>query len=255
MRMQCSKAVVAISLTIVLMAATGCSPAKKSEPLFNATDVTNALDFVNNRPVPPHAYRVLFVGDSLTVHEPSRGLWDHFKGMAATTPGNDFVHLATSHIQERLASRPVEAFYDNGGKGKIGQMLEYAQTRPNLRPDLVILQGGENDLFDATFQQTYHSLLQAFDATKPRVIVLGDWNSKQKSAFEEEVASTSGIPFVSLLDVHANAANTGDGGPYQVHGVAMHPNDAGMRAIADAINLQFDKLVPSPDKLQPQPKH
>jgi hypothetical protein len=124
-------------------------------------------------------------------------------------------------------------------------MLEYAQTGPGLRPDLVILQGGENDPFDATFQQTYHSLLHAFDATKPRVIVLGDWNSKQKSAFEEEEASMSGILFVNLLDVHATAANSDDGGPYQVHGIAMHPNDAGMRAIADAINLQFDKFAPS----------
>jgi hypothetical protein len=128
-------------------------------PKFNRETATGSLDCINLRPVPPNAYRILFIGDSLTMAGTSSRLWDHFSGMAASKVDRDFVHLVTAHIQSRFGSRPVEIFYDNGGDGKIGSMLDYLRNRTNLQPNLVVLQGGENDAFDAKFQTTYKSLL------------------------------------------------------------------------------------------------
>jgi hypothetical protein len=211
-------------------------------PQFNASDATSVLDLINSRPVPRNAYRVLFIGDSLTLHQPIAGLWDHFMGMAATTPENDFVHLAAAHIQLKTKKHPVEVFYDNGGRGRIGPMLQYFKAHPELKPDLVVLQGGENDPFDESFKTNYCGLLHIFNPPTTKMIVLGDWNTKQKSDFEESETKSIGIPFVSLIEIHANPANSGDGGPHQVVGVAHHPNDKGMQVIANAIEFHFDRL-------------
>jgi hypothetical protein len=237
------RATLVVLISTLPFAAKTILSAQTDAPQFNASDATSVLDAINSRPVPPNAFRVLFIGDSLTLHQPVTGLWDHFMGMAATAPANDFVHLAAAHMQLRMKKRPVEVFYDNGGRGKIGPMLIYFKEHPELKPDFVILQGGENDPFDDTFQATYRSLLRIFNPPQTRVIVLGDWNSKQKSQFEEAEAKLLGIPFVSLTEIHANPVNFGDGGPYHVGGVAAHPNDKGMQAIADAIESNFDRLA------------
>lgn len=206
-----------------------------ARPKFNAIDSTAVLDFFNSRPIPPNAYRVLFIGDSLTIHVKSPGLWDYFSGMAASCPEKDFVHISMRHIQEMLDGRPAEILYNNGGNGKLESMFLYLKMHPELRPDLVIFQGGENDAFDDTFRSTYRAILNEF----PRMIVLGDWWSDEKSEFSRDECSRFGIPFVDLRAIEGNPVNSGDGGPYGIEGVALHPNDAGMAAIAAAIMMEI----------------
>jgi hypothetical protein len=219
-----------------------------TNPSPNAGDVTAILDAVNLRPVPPTAYRVLFIGDSLMMVVPAHRLWDHFSGMAASAADRDFVHLVAKHIQSRLGSRPVEIFYDNGGNGKIGPMLDYLRNRPDMRPDIVILQGGENDKFDAHFQSTYEGLLH-YSSPKTPVIVLGDWWSTDKSVFEQKEAASLGYSFVNLTAIYAEPSNSGYAGPYNVKGVARHPNDKGMQSIANAICIQYDNVATSNSKV------
>src|ERR1700761_7798771 len=109
---------------------------------FNSVDSTHNLTYFNYRPMPPNAYRVLFIGDSLTYHGQTPNLWNYDSGMAASAPERDFVHLVAKHIQEKLPAKPVETLIDNGGNGKIGSMLAYIAKHPELKPSLVILQGG-----------------------------------------------------------------------------------------------------------------
>jgi hypothetical protein len=136
-------------------------------------DTLGPLDFINSRPSPSNAIRVLFIGDSLTIHGRAPKVWDNFCGMAAFAPERDFVHLATAHIQSSM-DRPVEAFYNKGGDGKLPSILRYLESRPHLKPDLTILQGGENDPLDASFRATYRALLE-----RTPLIVLGDWWRRQ----------------------------------------------------------------------------
>lgn len=203
---------------------------------FNAVDSTAVLDFFNARPIPPNAYRVLFIGDSLTIHGRSRKLWDYFSGMAASCPEKDFVHLSMRYIQE-MRQEPVEILYNNGGNGKIESMFLYLKMHPELLPDLVIFQGGENDAFDENFRATYRSILGEFS----RMIVLGDWWSDEKSEFSRHECSRFGIPFADLRAIERDPANSGDGGPYGIDGVAKHPNDAGMMAISHAIAFSVNQ--------------
>jgi lysophospholipase L1-like esterase len=210
---------------------------------FNSVDTTHNLNYFNGRAMPPHAYRVLFIGDSLTFHGQTPNLWDYDSGMAASSPEKDFVHQVARHIQEKVPSRPVETLINNGGNGRIGTMLTYLTNHPDLKPSLVILQGGENDKFDPAFQETYRSLLSFYSASKVPYIVLGDWWDGTKSAFDHQEASAHGYAWVDLTVLDKNPAMSGDGGPYHIDGVAKHPNDAGMKAIAGAVDEQFDRTI------------
>src|SRR5258708_31125730 len=127
---------------------------------LNSRDTTSSLDFINFRPIPPNAFRVLFIGNSLTMHGALPGVWDVVCGMAASAPEKDFVHLVTAELQKQH-SRPVEALYNNGGNGKIREMLEYLQLR-SIAPDMVVIQGGENDPLNADFRRNYPALLDYF---------------------------------------------------------------------------------------------
>ncbi len=221
-------------LLVAVSTLAGCKAnVATSVPRFNSVDSIPAIDFINSRPVPSGAYRVLFIGDSLTVHAAEPELWDRYSGMAATSPQKDFVHLYAASLQGRLADRPIEIFYDNGGDGKVGGMLNYLHSHPALKPDLVVLQGGENDSFDNQFRTTYARLLSFYPRT--RVIILGDWWSPEKESFEKGLAHFRHMSFVSLYSIFEDPSAWGDGGPYNNSGVAHHPNDHGMQLIANEL--------------------
>lgn len=207
---------------------------------FNPVPTGDVLDFFNERPVPGNAYRVLFVGDSLTFHSPAPKLWTYYAGMAASDAAHDFVHLAANHMQSRMGQRPVEIFYNHGG-GKIGPMLAYAQAHPELRPNLIVVQGGENDPFNDEYIAHYRGLLEVFPDV-PR-IVLSDWANTTKRDFEKKETSERKLPFVDLTAIKAEPGTIGNGGPFSHPGVAWHPNDAGMARIAEEINGIFDAQI------------
>lgn len=194
---------------------------------LNSQNTTGALDFINSRPIPPNALRVLFIGNSLTMHAVTPGVWDIASGMAASSPEKDYVHLVVKGMQEREA-RPVEALYNNGGNGKLAETLEYLQFRI-LNPDIVFIQGGENDAFDDRFRAIYPALLDHYSA--PRIII-GDWYEKQKSDYVRDLCLRRNIPFVQIYHLFANPSMSGNAGPYRFKGVSTHPNDVGMAAIA-----------------------
>ncbi|QHS51097.1 SGNH/GDSL hydrolase family protein [Edaphobacter sp. 12200R-103] len=205
---------------------------------LNSADTTSQLDFINSRPFPPDAFKVLFIGDSLMIHGQLKGVWDVSSGMAASRPENDYVHLVSKGLQEEI-TRPAEALYNNGGNGRLREILEYIQVR-NLAPDMVIIQGGENDTFDRQFREYYPQLLDFYAC--PR-IVLGDWFSKDKSDYSGSLCRERGLPFVNLCDISADKQNSGWGGPYDRKDVASHPNDSGHAAIAKGVLAKVKAMV------------
>lgn len=229
-----------LRMTMLLVAITGVQATAQK---LNSVDATPSLNYLNSRPTPPNAYRVLFIGDSLTYHEKAPNVWDYASGMAATSPEKDFVHLTAQHIQARLPRRPVEILVNNGGNGRLGPMLGHLSRHPELRPSLVILQGGENDAFDEAFKTTYQALLDFYKKDHVPYIVLGDWWKAEKSDFSDAEAQRRSYSWVDLMKIDADPAMSGYAGPHNVPGVGRHPNDNGMHAIADVIDRQFDASV------------
>ena len=211
----------------------------KGNVKFKQIEGLAVLDFFNSRPIPGNAYRLLFIGDSLTLHGVAPNIWDSLSGMAASRRDKDFIHLFT-HFVQQTTSQPVEIFYNNGGDGRIGSMLRYAQKHPELQPDMVVIQGGENDAFDSDFRSIYVELLNTYSC--PR-IVLGDWWSDSKSKFANLCANGLGIPFVNINNLYIEGSHSGDGGPYNNVDVSRHPNDKGMAAIAGLLFATYESEV------------
>ncbi|MCK6487117.1 MAG: SGNH/GDSL hydrolase family protein [Planctomycetes bacterium] len=210
-----------------------------------------------------NAYRILYVGDSITLHGTSAAVqkklkWGHVAGMAASAEGLDYAHLLAGRIAAALPARTVEIRYHTlGGSGSAAQRLSaVAQVLP-VAPHLVVVQLGEHEKEAAgaeAFRTSYRGLLAAFDQLTPRPLVVctGVWNPYGKgtrTAYQGwpatldrimgEACAERGIAFVPVMRYALDPACSGSG---ESSGVQWHPNDQGHRGYADAL---FAAIAPA----------
>lgn len=211
-----------------------------------------------------NAYRILYVGDSITLHGTSVAVqkklkWKHVAGMAASAGELDYAHLLAGRIAAVLPTRTVEIRYHTlGGSGSAAQRLSaVAQVLP-VAPHLVVVQLGEHEKEAAgpeAFRTSYRGLLAAFDQLTPRPLVVctGVWNPYGKgtrTAYQGwpatldrimgEVCAERGIPFVPVMRYALDPACSGSG---ESSGVQWHPNDQGHRGYADALFTAISPIL------------
>ena len=189
--------------------------------------------------------KVLFIGNSITLHgvAPQIG-WTNRWGMAASSQEKDYVHLVAAGIARETGRKPqlhVKNLYEFE---HTFQTYDFSAVDDlvAVKPDYLIIALGENvkDLNTEedrlAYQAAFGKLLDKFTASgeKPRAVVRGVfWPNEAKDICMENAAKQHGIPFVK-----ANFA--GDPsmkaiGLFAHEGVASHPGDRGMAAIANAI--------------------
>ena len=210
-------------------------------------------------PVPGAAYRILFVGNSITQHGFNAGTitdlhWDHLSGMAASGQDSDYVHLLTRKIQTSMPGRPVVTRIVSlvpGGLGTTQERLApVIQDSAGFKPDLVVIQHGEHEQEACGMDEltkTYDALLALFDTgqSRPRMVCVGNWSldlNTDKSDYQgwsaqiehamQSDCAKRGIPFVSVASVAADPLCHGAG---QHPGVQWHPNDRGHAKYTDLI--------------------
>ena len=86
-----------------------------------------------------------------------------------------------SRTGEREQHWPVEPLIDSAGL--IFEIVEQVADLVGPHPDLVVIQGGENDTWDEAFPDSYTKFALALGqvcAPKGKVILLGDWYSHEK---------------------------------------------------------------------------
>jgi hypothetical protein len=189
--------------------------------------------------------RVMFCGNSLTRHAPNADIgWTNNWGMAASAPERDYVHLLVRALEARSSVRPeftiqtipLEQGYDNAEKlsSAIGKAVEW-------QPDLVVLAYGENahsvtnDVNEALCRAAYLKTTQALcDAGVEVVLRAPFWPSGRFRRLLSGVAAETGAIYVDIGDLGNRDEMTAKG-LFKHGGVAMHPGDAGMIAIADRI--------------------
>lgn len=95
----------------------------------------------------------------------------------------------------------------------------------------------------------YESLINYIKERCPnaRILIIGDfWTNSNRDELKKEAAENSGVEYVSLEGIKDNSAYYAgmgttvydeEGNPHQIdhEGVALHPGDMGMAAIADRI--------------------
>jgi hypothetical protein len=192
--------------------------------------------------------RILFLGNSITLHGPKADIgWSGNWGMAASAEDKDYVHLVTAALAEHIGERPrimvrnIADFERSYASYDVDAQLKESFA---FDPDLVVLAIGENvpaldsEEAKAKFKAGVMSLLRCALAKRhPMVVVRGCfWPDAAKDQLLREAAQAADARFVEAGALGRDPANAARSERSFSHdGVAAHPGDQGMRALADAI--------------------
>ena len=189
--------------------------------------------------------KILYLGNSITLHGINHDIgWHGEWGMAASAPGNDYVHVLTRMIEEHTGEAAeclVRNIADFEREPETFAPDDPAWTElRDWMPDLLILRISENTPEDKTdvFGEAYLRLIRYFLRDGLRIFAVGPfWAHERKEAWIEKSAEISGVRYVTLRHLHS--AEYQAIGQFEHAGVAAHPSDRGMEEIARAIFAAF----------------
>lgn len=220
-------------------------------------DRSEAKGFVSG--VTDSEFNYLAIGNSITLH-PITDFWWGEWGMAASEESLDYYHLVVSELEKAKGSiNTIICSYSvweiqSHDRTETYEVLDRYLTSGI---DLVTVQLSENCYDISTFVEDFESLIKHIKELSPgaQIIVIDDFGNVDKHKMKKAVCEKMGIDFVDLSDFYGRdgyKAGMGtvvagaDGAEHVIEhsGVAGHPGDAGMRAIADRI-IEKIQLKPS----------
>jgi alpha-galactosidase len=192
--------------------------------------------------------KILFVGNSITKHGPKADIdWHGNWGMAATSEDKDYVHLVTKALAAKQGTVPevmvknVADFERNHvGYDIAGKFADAAA----FKADLVILCIGENVAAlktpeaQAKYQERVTDLLKTLKANPQATVIVRSsfWANTAKDTAMRQACEAVGGTFVDISALSKDEKNYARSErPYKHAGVAHHPGDRGMVAIAEEI--------------------
>ncbi|MGA2660271.1 MAG: hypothetical protein ABSH34_22470, partial [Verrucomicrobiota bacterium] len=197
---------------------------------------------------PSAIHKILFLGNSITLHGPKADIgWTGNWGMAASSEDKDYVHLVTRALARQAGATPrimvrnIADFERNYATYDVdGQLKDLF----GFDADLVVLAIGENvPALDskearATFKAGVMNLLRCALAKRHPLVVVRScfWADAAKDQVLREACEEAGGIFLDAGSLGRDAANAARSERSFTHeGVANHPGDKGMKALADAI--------------------
>ncbi len=210
------------------------------------TDVT-AIDpnALNNG-----TYNILAIGNSITLH-PVCSYWWGSWGMAASSADKDYVHQVQAGLQQSYANVNLDILSVQSWEASSARSRQLSKFDSKLANsyDLVIIQLGENVNNMSTFKRDFNNLVSYVKTAQPnaKVVIVGDyWYRSGRDAAKMDVAAKQGCAFADISSIRGDRsyrAARGDkvlGDDGKLHtvtnaAVIKHPNDAGMKFIADKI--------------------
>lgn len=215
------------------------------------TGVSSRVDAVE----PPR--KILFLGNSITQHGPKADIdWSGNWGMAASAEAKDYVHLVIEAVTTKDGVSPdvmvkniadfERSYVDYDFAAKQREAIDF-------EPDLIILAIAENvpavksDGERKAFEVAVTRLLTALKGDRePSILVRsGFWANTEKDATLLAACRAVGGTFVDigqLGKVEVNYARSER--DFKHAGVANHPGDRGMAAIAAAIVTALESPAP-----------
>lgn len=202
--------------------------------------------------------RVLFLGNSITLHGPLAKIgWKGNWGMAATAVEKDYVHLLTGHIEKAAGGQPevkVKNIAEFERRLDAFNLKEGLKDELAFEADLIIVAIGENvpalktDEAKEQFKASFGVLLTELKKHgNPTLIVRSQfWADAAKDERMKQCCADAGGVFVDIGPLGKVEANYARSEQQIEHaGVAGHPGDRGMQALADelwkAIRAHGDK--------------
>lgn len=210
------------------------------------------------------AYRILFIGDSITLHGFNDWTiqhlgWSHLSGMAASSRQSDYASLLSRKISHARGQPTVACYHTAGGSGAVAQRLQALDTVASTQPNLVVIQLGEHEdpaQGAQRLREDYKKLIEAVRAmpSQPSVIAVGPWSlTLQDGAGHYNgwtgvvdrtmvaVAAEERVPYASVADIAAIPAAHGAG---TSEGVRWHPNDYGQSLYAEQLFALYKHVNP-----------
>lgn len=192
--------------------------------------------------------KILFVGNSITKHGPKADIdWHGNWGMAAISEEKDYVHVVTKALAVKHGATPTimvknVADFERAHVGYdiAGKFTDAAA----FRADLIVLCIGENVAAlktpeaQAKYQEQVTALLKTLRSNpKAQIVVRSSfWANTAKDTAMRQACETVGGTFVDISALSKDEKNYARSErPYKHAGVANHPGDRGMAAIAEEI--------------------
>jgi hypothetical protein len=206
------------------------------------------LSFVPMASAQVQPQKILFVGNSITSHGPKADIdWHGNWGMAATSLDKDYVHVVTKALATKQGATPVIMVKNVADfeRAHVGYDIvgKYADAAA-FKADLVILCIGENVAAlktpeaQAKYQEQVTALLKTLKSNPQAAIIVRSsfWPSEAKDSAMRKACETVGGTFVDISALSKDERNYARSErPYKHAGVANHPGDRGMAAIAEEI--------------------
>jgi hypothetical protein len=227
---------------------------KPSEPVtlipYGCTKFRISMFPVTAEPeVKPAAIRrILFLGNSITLHGPNADIgWTGNWGMAASSEDKDYVHLVTSALAQHTGSTPrimVRNIADFERNYATYDVDLHMKDLFAFDPDLVVLAIGENvpalgsEDAKAQFKAGVMNILRCALAKHHPLVVVRScfWADAAKDEVLRQACQEADGIFVDAGPLGRDAANAARAERSFTHaGVAGHPGDKGMKALAEAI--------------------
>ncbi|GAB3987739.1 SGNH/GDSL hydrolase family protein [Spirosoma daeguense] len=196
----------------------------------------------------PYFQRMLVIGNSIMSHGPAPQLgWFNTNGMAASAPEKDFVHLLHAYLTTRNSAATFQLQSGGDFERYFGNQNysidQFNQPVQDYKPDLIIVRIGENvddgevngsRNFEANFKQLLERLASLNSSQPLKIVVTTSvWDRPNADAVIRRVTNEKGYPLVDLRSMVGQSQYFAS--EYADPNVAAHPNDAGMKRIADLI--------------------
>lgn len=215
----------------------------------NQLDVSNYISFINKDGC---GVRIMYAGNSITRHGVNESIgWPNDFGMAASSIDKDYVHILSKRVLEKEENAAFciaqcaaweRAFWDDAVYDKFF-------VAKNFAPDILIYRLGENVLledFNAhDFKEGIRHLLKYLTSENPDAKIIFTTNFWIKEPVDNaliEVAAEYGKKAHDLGLLGENPEMKAIG-LFEHSGVAAHPGDKGMEAIADAIWEELKDMI------------
>ena len=191
--------------------------------------------------------KVLFLGNSITLHQPCPPIgWTNNWGMAASAPERDYVHIVTRGIERqtgRKADVRVRSLYRFEKSFASWKGADEMASDIAFAPDYLIVALGENvDELPSgqprlDFEAAFTRMLGCYFASgrHPRTVVRGVfWPNAWKDHAMAQAAKAYSVPFVATGDLGCDDTMRALGNFWH-QGVQAHPGDLGMAKTAERI--------------------
>ena len=194
------------------------------------------------------ADRIVFLGNSITLHGPAETVqWAGNWGMAASEQEKDYVHVVVNSLAGLTGKKPaimVANIADFERQHVTFDVDANFKKFFDFKPDMVVVAIGENvppldsEQAKTNYKVAFLKLLKAIkEHGQPTIFVRSCfWANPSKDEIMRQCSTAVGGVYVDVGSLGRDSSNAARSERTFPHGgVAGHPGDQGMKALADAL--------------------